>query len=162
MLTTNSVFRGHIGRRCAATFSCAYSSLYPYRLSTSTYYLSRHRSLSTGIRHLTERRRSLSSLNATLRQLHNEAGDGNQTQPEAQPVQGQKRKTKRSPPGKSSLRRVAVEAQRSKDGNELKKSELIGSHSSTKVKLPASRVPKLTATRRSRQSQLFVLLSSIT
>ena len=162
MLPTNSVLLGHIGRGCAATFSRAYSSLCPHYLSASTHGLSRHRSLSTAITYLRERRPTCSSSNAISRQLHNEAGDGDQTQPEAQPVQGQKRKIKRSPPGKSSLRRVAVEAQRSKDGNELKKSEIIGSHSSTKVKLPASKVPKLTATGNSRQSQLSVLLNNMT
>src|SRR5947207_4262106 len=45
-----------------------------------------------------------------------------------------KRKTARSPAAKTSLRRVAVEAQRSKDGGLLAKSKLTGDHA------PASRL----------------------
>lgn len=132
MLLRNSKGWGHIERRCAAVVSRPYSSLSHNRLSTPTPIPLRHRWLSTSITLSVKRRRDFFSSNATLRQPQNEAEVGNQTQPEAQPVQVQKRKNKRSPPGKSSLRRVAVEAQRSRDGNELKKSEIVGSHNNTK------------------------------
>ena len=135
MLLSSPQVWGHIERRCAAVVSRSYSSLSYSKVSTSTPILFRNRSLSTGITLSAKRRRDFFSSNATLRQPQNEAGVDNPTQPEAQPVEGQKRKNKRSPPGKSSLRRVAVEAQRSRDGNEFKKSEIIGSHSNTKARM---------------------------
>ncbi|KAI4180205.1 MAG: hypothetical protein L6R41_007387 [Letrouitia leprolyta] len=46
----------------------------------------------------------------------------------------QKRKKHRSPAAKNSLRRVAVEAQRSRDGNDTKKSPSEEPQSSTKQK----------------------------
>lgn len=46
----------------------------------------------------------------------------------------QKRKNPRSPAGKNSLRRVAVEAQRSRDGKDTKSSPIQEPQSSTKVR----------------------------
>ena len=52
---------------------------------------------------------------------------------EQEQLQGQKRKSTRSPAGKTSLRRVAVEAQRSRGGIESRKSSTPGPPASTKT-----------------------------
>lgn len=130
----SAIVWGHIERRCAAVVSRSCSSRSYHRLSTSTPTLCRHRSLSTGITLSAKRRRDFFSSNATLWQRQDKVGAGDSIPPEAQPAEGQKQKNKRSPRGKSSLRRVAVEAQRSRDGNELKRSEIVGLHSNTKVR----------------------------
>lgn len=133
MLRSGATVWGHTERRCAAVVSRAYSFRSYHRLSTSTPVLFRQRSLSTGVSLSAKRRRDFFSSNASLRQRQDEAGVADPTPPEAQPVKSQKRKNKRSSLGKSSLRRVAVEAQRSRDGNELKKSETGESQSNTKA-----------------------------
>ena len=49
------------------------------------------------------------------------------------PTQKNKRKSTRSKTAKNSLRRVAVEAQRSRDGNDLKKTSVIAHQATSKV-----------------------------
>ena len=92
--------------------------------------LLRHRLLSTTNKLLGKRRRDFFSSNTTLRRPQTEVKDGRPQQTE---VEDRKRKVKRTPPGKNSLRSVAVEAQRSRAGNELKKSASPGLESETKV-----------------------------
>ena len=51
---------------------------------------------------------------------------------------GKRRESKRSAASKTSLRRVAVEAQTSRDGHEPKGTAGLGSRADTKVNLPAN------------------------
>lgn len=124
----------YTGRRCVF-LSRSYSSLSCNPRSTPPAILSRHRPLSTGTTLQAKKRRGFFSSNAGLRQAQNETKDGEQVQAEGQNGQAPKRKKKRSPPGKTSLRRVAVEAQRSRDGNEPRKIDVAGQHTNTRVNI---------------------------
>lgn len=118
------------GRQLATQSSRPYGGQASNRITTADSVLPSHQSLGTSKYLLGIRRRDCFSSISPLRQPQLEAKDGEQQQGE---VQDQKLKAKRSPPGKNSLRRVAVEAQRSKAGNELKKSAPAGLESETKV-----------------------------
>ncbi len=100
------------------------------RIITSDLLLLRQWSSNTNAKLLNKRRREHFSSYSALRQSQIGTKDFEQQQAE---VQEQKRKAKRTPHGKNSLRSVAVEAQRSKAGNELKKSAPAGLESETKV-----------------------------
>lgn len=129
MLLTGNRISASTGRQLATNFSRPYGCQACNRIVTSDLVL-RHRSLSRSNNSFGKRRRELFSSNSALRQPQIGAKDGEQQQAE---VQEQKRKAKRSPHGKNSLRSVAVEAQRSKAGNELKKSATAGLESETQV-----------------------------
>ena len=136
MLLISKRIRAFTERPCSAVSPRTYSCQASYRTTTPNSLLLRHRSLSTSNIYLAKRRRDFFSSNSALRQPQSEAKDGEQQPVE---VQGQKPKAKRSPPGKNPLRRVAVEAQRSRAGNELKKSAAPGIQSETKVCAPITR-----------------------
>ena len=103
--------------------------------------LLRHRSLSTSNNLLAKRRKGFFSSNAIQYKPQPEhESHQQQQQPQQQEglsqgqEQGKKRKAKRSPASKTSLRRVAFEAQKSKDGHELKRSANLGLGTETKVR----------------------------
>ena len=94
----------------------------------------RHRSLVTSNCLLGKRRKGFFSSNTTSRSPQRDLEITGQQKPQPQgQEQGQKRNSKRSPVAKNSLRRVAVAAQRSKDGQELKRLANLGSQTDTKV-----------------------------
>ena len=120
----------------AATLSLrSYSHQAHSRWTTSPTVLLRHRSLSTANNLLAKRRKGFFSSNASLKgpQRDNDAAEQQQIQQLGQEYDKQ-RKAKQSPAGKASLRRVAIEAQRSKDGHDLKRLASSGSQTDTKVK----------------------------
>lgn len=125
---------GSIRTRCAVTtwrlYSCQASNQWT---ATKTVPL-RHRSLSTSNNLLAKRRKDFFSSNAAFRgpQREKEPAEQQQQQEQQGHELGKRRKPKRSPAGKTSLRRVAVEAQRSKDGHELKRSAHLGLQTDTK------------------------------
>ena len=123
---------GSIRPRCAAIASRPYSCQASNQWTITKTPSPRHRSLSTSNCLLSKRRKGFFSSNASTR-----GPQGEKEPAEQQPQQGQeqakKRKAKRSPGGKSSLRQVAVEAQRSREGHELKKSASLGLQTATKV-----------------------------
>jgi len=130
MLLSGKRIWASTGRQLATNFSRPYGCQACNRIVTSDLVLLRHRSLSRSNNPFGKRRREFLSSNSALRQTQIGAKDSEQQQAE---VQEQKRKAKRSPHGKNSLRSVAVEAQRSKAGNELKKSATAGLESETQV-----------------------------
>ena len=135
---------GIIRRHYAITSFRSYSCHCYSGWATSTTLPPQHRSLSTSNNLLAKRRKGFFSSNATSRspqrdleateqqKTHHQGQGQGQGQEQGQ-EQGQKRKSKRSPVAKSSLRRVAVAAQRSKDGYELKRLANLGSQTDTKV-----------------------------
>ena len=134
MLLTVSRGWGSIRTGCAVTTLRPYSCQASNQWTTTKTVTSRHRSLSTSTNLLTKRRKGFFSSNASSRnpQREKEPAEQQQLQPQQAQEQGKKRKSKRSPAGKTSLRRVAVEAQRSKDGHELKRSAHLGLQTDTK------------------------------
>ena len=133
MLLTVSRGWGIIRSRIAITTLRPYSCQANKQWTTPTTVLQRHRSLSTSNNLLAKRRKDFFSSNASIRLSQREKGTTEQQQQlQELQEQGKERKPKRSPPGKTSLRRVAVEAQRSKDGHELKRSASLGSQTATK------------------------------
>ena len=127
---------GILRRNCAITslrsYSChTYSS---WAISATVLVPLRHRSLSTSNSLLAKRRKGFFSSNATSQSPQRDLETTEQQKPQHQgQEQGQKRKSKRSPVAKTSLRRVAVAAQRSKDGHELKRLANLGPQTHTKV-----------------------------
>lgn len=130
MLPAGQSIWASTGRQLAANTSRLYNCQACNRIVTADRVLLRHRSLDTNKNLFSKRRREFFSSSSALRQSQNGAQDGEQQQAD---VKDQRRKAKRSPHGKNSLRSVAVEAQRSKAGNELKKSATAGLESETKV-----------------------------
>lgn len=94
----------------------------------------RHRSLTTSNNFLAKKTKEYFSSNTTSRtpQRDLETTEQQKTPHQGQ-EQGQKRNSKRSHVAKTSLRRAAVAAQRSKDGHELKRLANLGSQTDTKV-----------------------------
>ena len=105
------------------------------RVSTLNPFLLKHRPLDTTEHLLAKSPHKSFSSDSTLRQPQDEITDDSKSKAEAQE---QRRKVKRNAPGKNSIRRVAVEAQRSRAGNELKKSATQGLESETKVRTEMS------------------------
>jgi hypothetical protein len=81
---------------------------------------------------LLPRRRDFFSSNVPLSQQHHPTKDTAEPIQEASPAQ--KRRSTRTPSAKTSLRRVAVEAQRSRDGSQAKKAAGIDGDSHTQVR----------------------------
>lgn len=120
----------YTGRQIWAQCLRPYSSQAFGRTFSSESSLLKHRSLSTSESLLAKRHREFFSSISTLHQPQHETKDGEQQKLE---VHDQKRKIKRNVPGKNSLRSAAVEAQRSRAGDELKKSANLGLEPETKV-----------------------------
>ena len=94
----------------------------------------RHRSPATSNNLLAKRTKIYISSNTTSRSPQRDLETTEQQKPPHQgQEQGQKRNSKRSPVAKTSLRRAAAAAQRSKDGHELKRLANLGSQTDTKV-----------------------------
>ena len=129
---------GSIRIRCAAIASRPYSCQTSNQWTITKTPSPRHRSLSTSNYLMSKRRKGFFSSNASARGPQGEKEPAAQ-QPQQGQEPGKKRKTKRSPGGKTSLRQVAVEAQRSKEGHELKKSASLGLQTATKVRLKSPR-----------------------
>lgn len=123
-------------RTQAVIFSLrSYSHQAHSRWTTSPTVLLRHLSLSTTNNLLAKRRKVFFSSNASLKgpQRDNDGAEQQQSQEQGQ-ERSKKRKAERSPAGKTSLRRVAIEAQRSQDGHNLKRLPRSGSQTDIKVK----------------------------
>lgn len=128
--------------RCWAIIRTKFSVISPrpyscqanHRWRDSATVLLQHRFLSIPNNLLFKRRKDFFSSDATLRTPQRESEPAEQQRPEQYgQEQGKKRNSKRSPAGKTSLRRVAAEAQRSKDGHELKRLANLSSQTDTKV-----------------------------
>lgn len=119
----DTMLKGHtlLTRKIPSTFIRSYSSHQRPPAILPLY--SPRRSLHLAGRRAFPRRRDFFSSNSTLRRE-------NETDEHSEPP---KRKHQRSPAGKNSLRRVAVEAQRSRDGKEAHKIPAEEQQSTTKV-----------------------------
>lgn len=132
MLLTVSRSWGSIRATCAVIASRPYSCQASNQWTIVKTPSPRHRSLSTSDCLLAKRRKGFFSSNASTRSPQGEKEPAEQ-QPQQGQEPGKKRKAKRSQGAKTSLRRVAVEAQRSKEGHELKKLASPGLQTATKV-----------------------------
>lgn len=135
MLFTTSRCWGNIRTKPATSTLRFYSYQAHSRSTTFPTVLLRHRSLSTANNLLAKRRKGFFSSNSSPKgpQRENDGAEQQQLQQQGQEY-GKERKAKQSPAGKTSLRRVAIEAQRSKDGHDLKRLASSGSQTDTKVK----------------------------
>ena len=133
MLFTTSRCWGNIQTKASTSSLRFYSCQAHGRWTTSPTVLLRHRSLTTANSLLTKRRKGFFSSNSSPKgpQRENDGAEQQQLQQLQESVK--ERKAKQSPAGKTSLRRVAIEAQRSKDGHDLKRLASSGSQTNTKV-----------------------------